>query len=149
MSVLSFEPSLINIPKIKNPNLNEARFPQNVINGQPFVDTTWNRVPIPKGIEHVANLDINSLVTSEDITKLQTDANEYAKKRYEDSTWKKMTIRNAVKDAYEALVGIPEDIYQNSGRISLKKLLVKNNRLRGLGVLLVVLSVVTMLFMTI
>ena len=60
-----------------------------------------------------------------------------------------MTIRNAVKDAYEALVGIPEDIYQNSGRISLKKLLVKNNRLRGLGVLLVVLSVVTMLFMTI
>ena len=142
MTTITYETELLPQPQLNMPTLDYARVPGQIEN-QPFVE--FPNVPIPKGIDHIGSFNINNLATSENIAKLQNDTNILMEKVYKESTWKGLTLRLAVRDAYEALTGIPEDIYQNSGKVSLKELLMKNNRLRGLGLLLVVISLVSIL----
>jgi len=68
--------------------------------------------------------------------------------RYKESTWRGLTLRMAVSDMAEALTGIPADIYKNNGNVSVKEIFTKNNRLRGLGLLFVLISVVSILLIT-
>jgi hypothetical protein len=105
-------------------------------------------VPVPKAIENVAGLQLNNLALPGDVAKLQNQANRLADERYKDAMWKGLTLRNAVRDMYEAISGIPADIYQNNGRIGLKKLLTKDNRLRGLGLLFILFAMASILFIT-
>lgn len=145
MAVITYETDLLPVPQLKLPTLSLARFPEK-IDDQSFLN--YRNIPVPKGINNVASFDLNNLATSEDIAKLQDDANKYVDKRYKESTWRGLTLRLAVKDVYEALTGIPEDIYQNSGKVSLKELVAKNNRLRGLGILFVLFAIVSTFFVT-
>jgi hypothetical protein len=145
MSVLTFETDLLPPPELKLPTLSLARFSEKIDN-QSFLD--YRNIPVPKGINNVASFDINNLATSKDIAKLQDEANAVVDKQYKESTWRGLTLRLAVKDTYEALTGIPADIYKNSGNVSLKNLLTRNNRLRGLGIFFVLFAVMSIFFVT-
>ena len=102
----------------------------------------YEELPLPRGIDSVANFDVNTLVTSKDMMKLQNDANAYHKKKREDSSWKTLTIRRAMDDAAEALTGIPNDIFGNTPPESrtVWNIFTKNDRLRGLGIIFVMIA---------
>jgi hypothetical protein len=105
-------------------------------------------IPIPKAITNVAGLELNNLATPADVAKLQNQANKLAEERYKDVTWRGLTLRNAVRDMYEAISGIPADIYQNNMPVSVKQLFTKDNRLRGLGLLFILFAMASILFIT-
>lgn len=102
----------------------------------------YDELPLPRGIDSVANFDVNTLVTSKDMIKLQNGATAYHKKRRGESSWRSLTIRRAIDDAAEALTGIPNDIFGNTPPDSrtVWAIFTKNDRLRGMGILLVVIA---------
>jgi hypothetical protein len=112
----------------------------------PYID--WPYLPVPKGFTNIGSLELNNLSTPENVKKLQDQVNELAEKRYKESTWRGLTLRMAVSDMAEALTGIPADIYKNNGNVGVKEIFTKNNRLRGLGLLFVLISVVSILLVT-
>jgi hypothetical protein len=112
----------------------------------PYID--WPYLPVPKGFTNIGSLELNNLATPENVKKLQDQVNELANKKYKESTWRGLTLRMAVSDMAEALTGIPADIYKNNGNVSVKEIFTKNNRLRGLGLLFVLISVVSILLVT-
>jgi len=105
-------------------------------------------MPVPKGFTNVGSLELNNLATPENVKKLQDQVNELANKRYKESTWRGLTLRLAVSDMSEAITGILADIYKNNGNVSAKELFTKNNRMRGLGLLFILISVVSILLVT-
>lgn len=149
MTQIPFDiPDLLPPPQLVFPTLSEVmRDPKSPVGDDRFIDMQY--VPFPKAITNVAGLELNNLATPADVAKLQNQANKLAEERYKDATWKGLTLRNAVRDMWEAISGIPADIYQNNGRIGLKKLLTKDNRLRGLGLLFILFSIASILFVTI
>jgi hypothetical protein len=68
----------------------------------------------------------------------QSPVNPVSSSEKEVQKYQSSTFVSFIEDAREALVGIPADAV--SGRGSLYEILTKNNRLRGLGVLLIVLA---------
>jgi len=148
MTQIPFDiPDLLPPPQLVFPTLSEVmRDPKTPQGNDPYLDLPY--VPVPKAIENVAGLQLNNLALPGDVAKLQNQANRLADERYKDATWKGLTLRNAVRDMYEAISGIPADIYQNNGRIGLKKLLTKDNRLRGLGLLFILFAIASILFIT-
>lgn len=102
-------------------------------------------LPAPRGFDRVANVDLNFLATSKDLVNLQKRANELADRERYESSWEGLTIRRAVRDAMEALLGIPADLFGNTKPVPLAELLTKNNRLRGVGILLAVASALMIL----
>ena len=53
-----------------------------------------------------------------------------------------LTLATAVEDAREAVVGCIADLYGNTPRTSLAQIFLYRDRLRGLGVLLIAVSLV-------
>lgn len=82
------------------------------------------------------------LTSSADLMKLQEKANTEARKAHERSGLSSLTYDTAFADAHEALVGLTEDLSGATDRRSLKEMLVYQDRLRGLGVLLIALALV-------
>jgi len=144
MTTITYETDLLPPPELKVPSLDQALAPESVKNDDPFLDLSY--FPVPKGFDNVGSLELNNFATSENVAKLQDQLNKLAEEKHKRSTWKGLTFRIAVQDMWEALTGIPTDIYQNSGRVSLKDLLTKNDRLRGLGLIVFLIGVVSLFF---
>ena len=89
--------------------------------------------------------DLNLLATSKDLVDMQKRATELAAKRKYESSWQGLTIRRAVEDAKEALLGIPADLFGNSKPLPLGEVLTKGDRLRGVGIILAVAAALLML----
>lgn len=147
MTTISYDTDLLPPPQLEFPTLDDALAP-NVPPGtpaenDPFLDMPY--MPVPKGFTNVGSLELNNLATPENVKKLQDQVNALAEKRYKESTWRGLTLRLAVTDMSEALTGIIADIYKNKGKVGVKEIFTKNNRLRGLGLLFVTISVVSIL----
>lgn len=147
MTTITYDTSLLPPPELKVPSLTQALAPESVKNDDPFLDLSY--FPVPKGFDNVGSLELNNLATSEDVAKLQDQLNKLAEEKHKRSTWKGLTLRIAVQDMWEALTGIPADIYQNSGRVSLKELITRDDRLRGLGLIFFLIAVVSIIFMAV
>ena len=151
MTTITYDiPDLLPPPQLQFPTLDDAMAP-NVPPGtpagnDPFLDMPY--MPVPKGFTNVGSFELNNLATPENVKKLQDQVNALAEKRYKESTWKGLTLRLAVSDMSEAITGIFSDIYKNNGNVSAKELFTKNNRMRGLGLLFVLISVVSILLIT-
>ena len=81
------------------------------------------------------------LTTSEEIATRQARANERYDARIQRSSLAGLTLRTAWADMKEILVGFPEDLAAARTSKSLWDLLGKNDRLRGLGLVLIVFAV--------
>jgi hypothetical protein len=150
MTTITYETDLLPPPQLQFPTLDQALAP-NVPPGtpagnDPYID--WPYLPVPKGFTNIGSLELNNLANPVDVKKLQDQVNVLAEKRYKESTWKGLTLRLAVSDMAEAITGIPSDIYKNNGKVSAKELFTKNNRMRGLGLLFILISVVSILLVT-
>lgn len=150
MTTITYDTDLLPPPQLDFPTLNDAMAP-NVPPGtpagnDPFLDLSY--MPVSKGFTNVGSLELNNLSTPENVKKLQDQVNKLAEKRYMESTWRGLTLRMAVSDMSEAITGIPSDIYKNNGKVSAKELFTKNNRMRGLGLLFILISVVSILLVT-
>lgn len=139
MSVIPFESEMLPQPQIQFPTLREAT-------GKSLFDLNDQFLPVGKGFENVANLEINNLATPANVKKLQDQANDLAKKLYKESTWRGLTLRNAVSDMSEAITGIFSDIYKNSGKVSVGDIFMKNNRLRGIGLIFILVALAAFAF---
>ena len=106
------------LPEIKLPAPRES-----VGSDRPFMEATKNTEEKTEKI--IEQSPVNPVSGSEKVTVV-------------GSTYQPSTFVSFIEDAREALVGIPADAV--SGRGSLYEVLTKNNRLRGLGVLLIVLA---------
>ena len=97
----------------------------------------------PETPEPAADSLLNYGLTSpETIAMLQRRANDRADADVRRSSVATMTYQSAVRDAYDALVGITADLAGNTPRKSLGDILGHGDRLRGLGVLLIALALV-------
>lgn len=83
----------------------------------------------------------SGLTSAVDIASRQDMANRQADAALRRSSMEGLTLRIALQDAREALVGVPVDLYAGS---SLADALLKNDRLRGLGVLAVAVGLLTL-----
>ena len=84
----------------------------------------------------------SGLTSSADIALRQAEANRVADEALRRSGMEGLTLRTALADAREVLAGIPADIA--AGRASLGALLSKNDRLRGLGVVSILLGLLVL-----
>lgn len=82
------------------------------------------------------------LTSAETIAEMQKLANDEADAVVKRASVGSMTYETAVKDAYDALVGITADLVGNTPRKSLGDILGHGDRLRGLGVLCIAMAVV-------
>lgn len=82
------------------------------------------------------------MASSADIARLQTQANKEAEAQFERAKVSEMSLSSALSDAHDALVGLGEDLSGLTERQSLKAMLIYQNRLRGLGILLIGLALV-------
>ena len=149
-TIINYDTDLLPPPQLRFPTLSEALAP-NVPPGTPagndyYLDMPY--MPVGKGFTNIGSLELNNLANPVDVKKLQDQVNTLAEKRYKESTWKGLTLRLAVSDMAEAITGIPSDIYKNNGKVSVKELFTKNNRMRGIGLLFILISVVSILLVT-
>lgn len=72
-----------------------------------------------------------------DVATRQRRANAHAAQRQQRSSMRGLTLRTALEDIREVLVDLPRDYFAGG---SLVDLLVKNDRLRGLGLLALALG---------
>lgn len=82
------------------------------------------------------------MVSPDDLMRLQREANEAQQKKYQDASLDSLTFNSAVADAHEALAGVVEDFSGTTDRHSLRDIFTHENRLRGLGILLIALALV-------
>ena len=149
-TIISYDTELLPPPESEFPTLDAAMAPMTPpgtpAGNDPYLDFPY--MPVPKGFANIGSLELNNLATPINVKKLQDQVNELAEKRYKESTWRGLTLRLAVSDMAEAITGIPADIYKNNGKVGVKELLTKNNRMRGLGLLFVLISIVSILLIT-
>lgn len=105
----------------------------------------YEDVPHPKNVNSVASFDLNALATSQDVMDLQSQANAYVDSLRSSLDLRNMTVKQALRDVYEATFGVVRDVYQNAGHVPLVQLFTKNNRLRGMGFLLAMLALLAMI----
>lgn len=99
--------------------------------------------PNPATPEPAVDSLLNYGLTSPDtIAEMQRRANEKSDADVRRSSVAAMTYQSAVRDAYEALVGITADLAGNTPRKSIGDILGHGDRLRGVGVLLIALALV-------
>lgn len=118
----------------------------------PIVDDPPTTTPAPVAIQDTIEFPplisytqprYSGLTSSVDIAARQAEANRVADAALRRSGMEGLTLRTAIQDAREALVGIPADLA--AGRpASLGDLLLKNDRLRGLGVVAIVVGLVVL-----
>lgn len=89
---------------------------------------------LSKGVEKPR---YSGLTSAEEIMARQRDSDSKMDASVRRSSMAGLTLRVAMQDVREVLVGIPHDLYE--GDASFPGVLVKNDRLRGLGVLLLAL----------
>lgn len=82
------------------------------------------------------------LTPSRGIMRLQAHANAQAAAKRREASLSSLTYAKAVQDANDALTGLADDLAGNTPRKSLKDMVTHNNRMRGLGILLIALAMV-------
>jgi len=140
-TIIPYDTDLLPQPKLEFPTLPE-------VTAKTLFSLDNQYLPVGKGFNNVANLELNNLANPNDVKKLQDQANEIADKLYKESTLKGLTLRLAVSDMAEAITGIISDIYKNNGNISIKELFTKNNRVRGLGLIFILVAFISLAFIT-
>lgn len=99
----------------------------------PSTTIEWPSAFVPHELQRYSGL-----TSSADIMSLQAAADAEASARAKRSSLAGMTPRILAEDMREALVGIPLDVWNGSS--SLYDVLVRRDRLRGLGLLVCLLS---------
>lgn len=147
MSTITYENPLNPVPQLVLPDINEVMSSiKNPNDNDLFLDLPY--VPVPKAIENVAGLELNNLATAKDIATLQDKANKNAEEQYRQSTVRGLTLRNGVQDMREALTGIWSDLYKNNMEANVN-IFTKNNRLRGLGLMFVLVAIAYFMFIAV
>lgn len=82
------------------------------------------------------------LTTSAELTRRQLELNRARAAAAHRSSLEGLTLRVAMQDIREAALGIPRDIARATGPVPLGTLLFTRDRLRGLGLLCLVLAIV-------
>lgn len=86
----------------------------------------------------------SGLTTSADVAERQDAEERQADATSQRSSLAGLTLRTAGEDMYAALTGIPADLYERRGRVGLE-IFTREDRLRGLGLWLIVLSLLALL----
>jgi hypothetical protein len=148
MTTVTYETDLLPPPQLVLPDLSEVMSSiSNPEQNDLFLDMPY--VPVPKSIENVGSFQLNNLATAKDIKTLQDKVNKNFEKQYQQSTVAGLTLRNGVQDTYDAVVGLWGDLYNNNHQsVSLTKLFTSGNRLRGLGLLFILISLSVMIFVS-
>lgn len=84
------------------------------------------------------------MASPQDVAALQKRANDDARQQYARSSLSGLSADVVAKDAGEALTGLMADLTGTTERRSLADMLMYKDRMRGLGVLLIVLALVGM-----
>jgi hypothetical protein len=146
-TIIPYDTPYLPPPQLVLPDINEVMTTvQAPKSNDLFLDMPY--VPVPRAFTNVGSIQLNNLATAKDVTTLQNKVNRDAQKMYQQATVEGLTLRNGVQDMREAIVGIWADLYQNNMNVSVKDLFTKNNRLRGLGILFVLISLSVILFVT-
>lgn len=90
------------------------------------------------------NSAMNAMATPAMVARAEADRQKAQTAREEAAGIANATLATALRDAGEALVGIPADLY-GPRPASLARVFTRNDRLRGVGVLLVALGAVGLL----
>ena len=80
------------------------------------------------------------LFTSAEIIQNQENANKIAEEIYNNSKVQNITLRTAVQDMGTTVEGLWQDLFLNTPEKDIKTLLTSDNRLRGLGFMLLIAS---------
>lgn len=93
----------------------------------------------------------DNLVPSADIIAMQKEKNKEMEEEYEASKIKNITLETAIKDIGDAVKGILEGILGNGEEeaLGLWEIFSKDNRLRGLGLLFILISSVVLFIRTV
>lgn len=98
--------------------------------------TNSSLAPVPKRPgETTAFPKLAGLTSAEDMAARQARADRDFAAKAHRSSLAGLTLRTALQDMREVLVGIPHDVYSSPGSVSLWDLVTRNDRLRGLGLL--------------
>lgn len=87
------------------------------------------------------------LTSAEDIANRQRRANLRIALAARRSSLAGLTLRVALDDVKEVLVGVPRDLFESRQPASLSSLFLKNDRLRGTGLLLLLFATVHAMFL--
>lgn len=80
------------------------------------------------------------LFTSAEIIQNQENANKIAEEIYNNSKVQNITLRTAVQDMGTTVEGLWQDLFLNTPEKDVKTLLTSDNRLRGIGFMLLIAS---------
>ena len=80
------------------------------------------------------------LFTSAEIIQNQENANKIAEEIYNNSKVQNITLRTAVQDMGTTIEGLWQDLFLNTPEKDIKTLLTSDNRLRGIGFMLLIAS---------
>ena len=80
------------------------------------------------------------LFTSAEIIQNQENANKIAEEIYNNSKVQNITLRTAVQDMGTTVEGLWQDLFLNTPEKDIKTLLTSDNRLRGIGFMLLIAS---------
>lgn len=89
------------------------------------------------------------LQTSASIMERQHTANLEAQRKYEEAKFHNLTVRGAFMDMGSALSGISEDLFGNTAPKPLWDIVTSENRLRGLGMLMMLTASVLIFIYTV
>jgi hypothetical protein len=78
-------------------------------------------------------MPLNAMATSSTLVRDMAARREDEERAYQASGWRQASVQQLLSEAGDALVGIPRDAFE--GR-PLVETLARNNRLRGIGALL-------------
>jgi hypothetical protein len=87
----------------------------------------------------------NGLVPSADIIENQKEMNKQMDADYEGSKLQNITLDAAIKDMTDATKGILDDILGSGQSLGLWEIISKDNRLRGLGMVFILISSIVLL----
>lgn len=103
---------------------------------------TWyetpTEIPVPPTS---APTGLNGLADSGDVKAMQDVVNARADTTASKATMWNITPMDLLRDAQEALIGVTSDLLGQSERKSLRDILGYGNRMRGIGIILVILAV--------
>lgn len=84
--------------------------------------------------------DVYGITSAQDMMRLQEEADAEARRAAARSSLAELSYSRAVTDASEALTGVMGDLAGTSDRRSLRAILTHQDRMRGLGFLLIALA---------
>ena len=146
-TIIPYDTPYLPPPELVQPDINEVMTSVKTPSGNDnFLNMPYT--PVPMAFENVASFDLNNLATAKDVATLQNKANKNAEEMYRQSTVAGLTLRNGVQDMYSAIVGVWGDLYKNNMNVSVKELFTRDNRLRGLGLIFILVSLAAILFVT-